>query len=413
MQVLIIAYVLPEPKSTGSGARMMGLIHAFLQQGWQVHVASPAVATPYSEDLSGLGIEISEIAVNDSSFDAFMVKMNPNIVLFDRFMMEEQFGWRVAKACPDAMRMIETVDLHCLREARHAQVKRTHAVAIQPEQEDLYGEIAWREIASIYRSDLSLLISDVELEVLDKSFGVADKLLHLCPLMLDAPHIKALPSFEQRAHFISIGNFRHAPNWDAVLWLKESIWSLIRKQLPQAELHIYGAYTPPKAAALHNPNAGFLIKDRAENVQDVMSNARIHLAPLRFGAGVKTKLSDAMSFGTPSITTSVGAEGMMVGSDWAGHIKDEPQAFADAAVALYQDKIAWEQAQIHGAKIVTTLFNQADNQHALLHRILEVKEHLAAHRQQNFIGQMLNHHHHRSTEFMSRWIELKNKPTNR
>jgi glycosyltransferase involved in cell wall biosynthesis len=409
MQVLIIAYVLPEPKSTGSGVRMMELIHAFLGQGWQVHIASPASATAYSEDLQSLGINISEIHVNHSSFDDFLIKTQPNMVLFDRFMMEEQFGWRVAKHCPDALRVLETIDLHCLREARHRQVKRTHAVALSVEASDLYNDIALREIASIYRSDISLLISDDEIEVLKTYFYVPTDMLHLCPFMLDLPDIQSLPNIEQRQHFVSIGNFRHAPNWDAVLWLKEVIWPLIRQQLPQAELHIYGAYTPPKATALHNEKQGFLIKDRADSVAEVMQASRVCLAPLRFGAGIKTKLADAMRFGAPNVTTTVGAEGMTGGLPWAGLIEDEPQAFADAAVALYHDKHAWQQAQKHGFEIVNTLFNKIRNQQALLQRILDVRDHLNAHRKQNFIGQMLNHHHHRSTEFMSRWIEAKNK----
>jgi glycosyltransferase involved in cell wall biosynthesis len=162
---------------------------------------------------------------------------------------------------------------------------------------------------------------------------------------------------------------------------------------------------------LHNAKEGFLIKDRAESVQDVMQQARINLAPLRFGAGIKTKLADAMMFGTPSVTTSIGAEAMTDGLPWAGAIEDDAQAFADAAVRLYQDKKTWKEAQSHGFKIVNSLFHKENNQHALLQRILDVRENLEVHRQQNFTGQMLNHHHHRSTEFMSRWIEAKNAVT--
>jgi glycosyltransferase involved in cell wall biosynthesis len=408
MQVLVIAYVLPEPKSTGSGARMMELIHLFLAQGWSVHMASPAQATDYSEDLSALGIKTSEIMVNDSIFDDFIAKMNPNIVLFDRFVMEEQFGWRVAKHCPQALRMLETIDLHCLREARHQQTKRTHAVALEPDKMDLYSDIAKREIASIYRSDMSLLISDYEVEVLDKYFSVPKNILHLCPFMLQ-PLQAELPSFSERQHFISVGNFRHAPNWDAVLWLKQEIWPLIRAKFPKAELHIYGAYTPPKATALHNAKEGFLIKDRAADVGEVMRQARINLAPLRFGAGIKTKLADAMLAGTPSVTTSVGVEGMTGGLPWAGNVADDAQGFADKAVALYQDEDAWLQSQKCSEAILHALFDPMNNGRALLARVQWLLDHIQEHRFNNFTGQMLNYHHHRSTEFMSRWIEAKNK----
>lgn len=403
--ILIIGLVWPEPGSTGASQRIMGYIALFQRKKWNITFACPAIKNKANTPLNKLGVFTQEIALNCSSFDDFLADLEPDIVLFDRFMMEEQFGWRVAKACPDTLRILETIDLHCLREARHQALK--HKQPFTPNM--LNNDIALREIASIYRSDLSIIISSHEYELLQSHFSIDKHLLHLCPFMLEAPNHKMLPNFEQRAHFISIGNFRHAPNWNAVLWLKEEIWPLIRKQLPQAELHIYGAYTPPKATALHNPKEGFLIKGRAEDVQEVMSNARVHLAPLRFGAGLKTKLADAMRFGTPSVTTSIGAEGMTNGLDWAGSIEDEPKAFANAAVALYHNKVAWQQAQEHGYHIVNSWFNQAYHQQRLWQKISELQENLAAQRQQNFIGQMLNHHHHRSTEFMSRWIEAKQK----
>ncbi len=272
----------------------------------------------------------------------------------------------------------------------------------------LNNDKALREIAAIYRSDLYIIISDFEYDILQSHFNIPKGLLHLCPFMLDKAEATNLPTFEDRQHFISIGNFRHAPNWDAVLWLKQEIWGLIREQLPKAELHIYGAYTPPKATALHNPREGFYIKDRAENVQEVMQSARLCLAPLRFGAGIKTKLADAMMFGTPNVTTTMGAEGMSGGLGWSGLVADDAQSFANAAVSLYQDKNKWLQAQTNGFNIVNTLFNHEDNQAKLLTRILDVQGNLQQHRQNNFIGLMLNHHFHRSTEFMSRWIEAKN-----
>ncbi|MDQ6995721.1 MAG: glycosyltransferase family 4 protein, partial [Mariprofundaceae bacterium] len=233
-----------------------------------------------------------------------------------------------------------------------------------------------------------------------------------CPFMLNHNTIsKPLPSFGERQHFMSIGSFRHAPNWDAVLWLKQDIWALIRQQLPQAELHIYGSYTPPKATALHAPKQGFYIEGRAASALDVSQHARLCLAPLRFGAGIKTKLADAMQTGTPSITTSVGAEGMHGDLPWGGKVCDDAQAFAQAAVNLYHDDVAWQQAQQHGFDILQHWFNAKNHQKQLIQATLSIQNNLEEHRLHNFTGSMLRHHHHRSTEFMSRWIEQKNTIT--
>ncbi len=192
------------------------------------------------------------------------------------------------------------------------------------------------------------MISDVEMRLLTEQFKVPAALLHWCPLMLE-PVTETFVPFDDRAHFLSIGNFRHAPNWDAVLWMKNSLWPLIRQQLPGAQLHIYGAYTPPKATALHNPAQGFHVMNWAEDALQVMGAARICLAPLRFGAGIKGKLADAMLCGTPSITTPIGAEAMGDEQPWPGMIDNSAPALAAAAVALYQDRARWTEAQEEAA----------------------------------------------------------------
>jgi len=210
-------------------------------------------------------------------------------------------------------------------------------------------DIMQREIAAIFRCDLTLVISDVELKLLVDYFQVPEYLLCYLPLWVVFKDTLVWPSCERRVNFISIGNFLHAPNWDATLLLKESIWPLIRMQLPQAHLFIYGAYPSQKVTQLHNPAQGFNIGGWTENAQAALSTARVCLAPLRFGAGIKGKLIDAMLSGTPSVTTSIGVEAMMEPSaqvgDWAGAVADSAQAFADAAVQLYSDSQRWQAAQ--------------------------------------------------------------------
>ena len=388
---------------------MMELINLFREQKWQVTFACPAAESDHMVDLEALGVAKQTIAVNDSAFDRFISELAPDVVLFDRFMMEEQFGWRVEKHTPNALRMIELIDLHLLRDARHRLAKVSHRVEQAVDIETLHSEIAKREIASIYRSDLTLLISDYEMALLMDRFSIPQQLLHLTPFMFDESHIaKPIPTFDQRAHFISIGNFRHAPNWDAVLWLKETIWPIIRKSLPDAELYIYGSYPPKKATVLHKTAEGFHLMGWAEDALEVMKCARVSLAPLRYGAGIKGKLADAMLSGTPSITTSVGAEAMHAELDWCGAVEDEPEAFAEAAIAIYRNEEVWLDAQQKGFDILERLFNKERNGAALIKRINDMRKNLQSDRQENFIGAMLRHHHHRSTEFMSRWIELKN-----
>jgi len=404
-RVLIIGYVWPEPRSSAAGSHMMGLIHCFRQQGWQITFASPAAISPHMEDLQALDIPAVSIALNCSSFDEFVGDLQPDIVLFDRFMMEEQFGWRVEKHCPNALRMLDTEDLHSLRNARHQALKQQREMTRQ----DLLSEMAQREVAAIYRCDLTLIISDYEKQLLETEFGVSpDLLLHL-PFMLDSSKLEQpRPAFEERQHFVTIGNFRHAPNWDAVLQLKQ-LWPKIRKQLPDAELHVYGAYPPKKATDLHQPKSGFLVKGWAEDANEVVRDARVMLAPLRFGAGIKGKLVEAMLNGTPSVTTPIGAEAMYGELPWNGLIANDDTGFINGAVELYQNPELWQQSQQNGDSIIQQRYPAQPLQTKLLARIETLRNRLAAHRLNNFTGAMLRHHHQRSTQFMSQWIETKTK----
>jgi hypothetical protein len=408
-RILILGFVWPEPNSSAAGGRMVQLISIFTAQGFDVTFASLAMDSDYMIDLESLGVTKKSIALNCSSFDIFVKELNPTIVLFDRFMMEEQFGWRVAENCPDALRLLDTEDLHCLRLARQKAFKGNR----QFTTDDLLVEdVAKREIASILRCDVSLMIAEYEMELLQSVFKIDADLLYYLPLLLEPIEdstIQNLPSFEERNNFVFIGNFLHEPNWNAVQYLKETIWPLIRKQLPEAVLQIYGAYPSQKVLQLHQPKHGFYIMGRANDAQEVVRNARGVLAPLRFGAGIKGKLVEAMQCGTPSITTTIGAESMCGNLPWNGFVADEPQVFADKAVELYDDKNLWLKAQENGFEIIEKCYLKYLFEDDFIQHILKVQTRLKPHRLYNFMGTLLQHHTLTSTKYMSRWIEEKNK----
>ncbi len=408
--LLIIGFVWPEPNSTAAGSRMMQLITLFLSQNWKITFASPAADTAHMVNLEEHNVTKVSIAINNTSFDHFIKQLQPSIVLFDRFITEEQFGWRISKHCPGALKILNTEDLHSLRKTRQELFKRKKAFEIK---ELLKQDVTKREIASIYRCDLSLIISDFEMKLLTESLGVKENLLFYLPFLL-APITsetkKDWPNYEKRNHFITIGNFRHEPNWNSVLYLKDTIWPLIKKELPEIELHVYGAYPSDKVTQLHNPKEGFLIKGWADDAQDVVSQARVSLAPLQFGAGIKGKLAESMLCGTPNVTTSIGTEGMLYeDSDWNGFVADNPSPFAKAAVRLYSDKNIWQQAQQNGIEIINTRFQEKKFMLDFITKIDTIRNNLEEHRINNFIGNMLQYHTVRSTEYMSRWIEEKNK----
>ncbi|WP_299123652.1 glycosyltransferase family 4 protein [uncultured Winogradskyella sp.] len=405
--LLIIGFVWPEPKSSAAGSRMLQLIDQFQNQGYEVIFASAANTSYNTFDLNSISVETKSILLNDSSFDVFISELNPDVVLFDRFMTEEQYGWRVAEQCSNALRILDTEDFHGLRKAREMALKDNADVSV----EHLHNDITKREIASIYRCDLSLIISEAEIDILTNQFKIDKSLLCYLPFLLEPiskPEITQLPNFEVREHFITIGNFLHAPNYDAVLHLKQTIWPLIRKQLPHAELHIYGAYESQKVTQLNNTKEGFLIKGFVDNINEVMQNAKVCLAPLRFGAGLKGKLIDAMQNGTPCVMSGIASEGMFGELEPNGFVACSPEEFTRKAVELYNTSETWNRKQNLGFNILNQRFIKTDFETLFSERVTELSSNLKTHRQNNFIGNLLQHQTLQSTKYMSKWIAAKN-----
>ena len=400
--LVIIGKVFPEPNSTAAGSRMIQLMDSFLTQNYQITFLSTASISENSLDLSSKNIQFQNILLNDNSFDELIKNLNPEIVIFDRFTTEEQFGWRVSEQVPNAIKILDTEDLHFLRNAREKAFKQNKIL----ENSDLINDVFKREMASILRCDLSLIISEFEMNLLVKKFKIDENILFYLPLFGEVKKPKT--SFSERKNFISIGNFLHEPNWQTVLQLKK-LWKNIKNQLPEAEIHIYGAYASEKVFQLHNEKEGFIIKGRAESVETVFKTAKVLLAPIPFGAGIKGKLLESMQFGLPNVTSAVGAEAMHGNHDWNGFITDNETEFVEKAVLLYQDENLWQKSQEKGFNIIENRFKKELFEPDFIHKIQEISENLELHRNQNFLGQILQHHTLQSTKYLSKWIEEKNK----
>ena len=402
-QLLIIGHTFPEPSTTAAGSRMMQLIELFNEEKYQITFASTAAVSEKTADLQRQHISIQNIKLNDVSFDEFIKKLNPEIVVFDRYITEEQFGWRVSENCPNALKILDTEDLHFLRKAREEAVKNVKTIS----EANLFSETAKRELASILRCDLSLIISEYEMELLQNRFKIASEILYYLPFLVAAVS-ESTPAFEERQNFFAIGNLLHAPNVDSVLQLKK-LWPEIRQQLPDAELHIYGAYAPQQVLQLNNIKEGFLIKGWADDLEMAMKTYRVQLAPLRFGAGLKGKLLDAMRFGLPTVTTEIGAEGMCGELPFGGTISTSKEKFIDVSVQLYSQKDLWNKAQQNGFSIIENRFQKKMFSDVFKKHLRTLSAQLEQHRRENFFGQILQHHTLQSTKYLAKWIEAKGK----
>jgi len=397
---LLLARHWPEPTSTAAGRRTLDLIGALENAGYQVEIASPAEVSPFQ---ANTGLRQHSIAVNDSGFDHWIAELKPALVVYDRFVMEEQFGWRVHQQCPEAMTLLDTSDFHSLREARQQALTSGQPI-------NLFNATAERELAAMARCDLTLMISQVEIELLQSQFQFpAEQLLYLPFLVDQLPHLDELPGFDERQNLMIIGGFKHAPNRDAVAWFRTAVWPVVRKQLPTLECHVYGAYADHAIQQQHQPKAGFYLQGRAEDALETLKKYRLNLAPLRFGAGQKGKILDGWLSGTPTVTTPIGAEAMAPLDNWGYTVSDDPQQLADNIVELYSNAVAWQQTQRSGVQALKSGFWHQDYVPGFIRRLHSVALDLAQHRNRQIWGRILRRTEHRAEEFMSRWIEAKNR----
>lgn len=405
--LLCIGFVYPEPKSSAAGARIMQLLHLFLEQGYEITFGTTANPSTNTADLSTMGIQVKTLELNSDSFDTFLVELNPGVVLFDRYLTEEQFGWRVAKYCPNAIRILDTEDLHFLRHAREKNLKSK----LNFSKNFLNSDIAKREISSLYRCDLTLIISEVEYDILVNELQIDPSLLFYIPFIFPSSNNSFSSfclSFEERKDFIFIGNFLHAPNLNAVEYLKTTLWPKLSNAIPNSEIHIYGAYAKSKHLSMTNSQENFFIHGFIDNAEKVIGSARVMLAPLQFGAGLKGKIFDAMRLGTPCAMSSVAAEGIFGECLSNGFIEDDPDIFVKYAGQLYTDFNIWQQSQYNGYYVLKSRFCSSFFVKQLFNTIDYLSNNLDAHRLQNFTGILLQHNTMQSTKYLSKWIQAKN-----
>lgn len=391
-KILVIGNVFPEPDSSAAGTKMMQWLALFKENNFDVIYASTAPKSEFSADISLFVKDSWKIKMNDISFDEQVKTFQPDIVLYDRFMTEEQFSWRIRENHPSAIHLLETQDLHFLREARE-------------KNQDFHNVTCKREIASILRCDLTFIISMAEYNFLRQHFPfVTDKISYF-PLCYNID--EAAFANKDRENFFFIGNFLHAPNRQAVLFLKK-IWHNIRQNIPTAKVYIYGAYPNQQILQLHNENEGFIVKGRVKNIQPIFTQHAILLAPLQFGAGLKGKLLEAMQFGALSITTPIGAEGIASDGEWNGRVV-ELDDFVAATVAIYQEHEKWAILAKKGRIILESKFTLEAHKTRVLEEINTLSKDINKWRNDHFLSEVMHFHRQQSVKYLSKWIMEKNK----
>jgi O-antigen biosynthesis protein len=221
-------------------------------------------------------------------------------------------------------------DLNFLREGRRAVIEQNKGILPVVE--------SWKskELSLMQKCDKTLVFSEKELKTVRKIDSTIT--ISVAPWVQDV-NGSSNKAINERKNIVFLGGFAHPPNEDGVLWFTEKVFPVILKQLPGVRFVIAGSYPTKAIVALQSDHifvTGFLA-----DVSELFNNAKVFVAPLRYGAGLKGKIIHAMSYGMPVVTTRIGAEGLHLKDGENAMIADDPLQFANKVLEVYTDKSRW------------------------------------------------------------------------
>lgn len=329
---LIIDEIVPAIDKDSGSVRMNALIGVIQSLGYKVTFwPRYLVGTqPYTQNLQQTGVEV---VYGDINFQEFSKKrgVNYDLVILSRPNIAPTFLNTVLAYYPNAKTIYDTVDLAFLRKSR--QYDLDHSKTTLKESKILKKV----ELGTIQRVDASIVVSPIEKQLIARLSPKS-----LVGVVSNIHEQKNLPNndFLKRKDLLFIGNFFHEPNIDAMVWFCEEVMPLINKQDPKIKLNIVGSNSTEQINKLASRNVNVL--GFVENVDSIFNQSRVFIAPLRFGAGVKGKVGQALEYGIPVVSTSVGIEGMYMKNGQNCLIADTEEKFANAVIKLYNDKEYWE-----------------------------------------------------------------------
>jgi GT2 family glycosyltransferase len=339
-QVLLIDHRMLTPDRDAGSVRMLEMIRAIRRSGHHVcFIPDNLLAqAPYKQQLQGIGVEVIHHPYC-RSIAAFLKQHGHefDLVIISRAEIAARHMSTVRRHAPQAKVIFDTVDLHFLREKREAELKQ------DPSLRPAVARTKQQELRLVRRADLTLVVSPVEAEILEKECPWHD--VHVFPTIYPVGQADD-HRFDGRRNIVFIGSFEHPPNADGVLYFASEILPKVLQRIPDAVFQVIGSGPPPEIQRLASRHLEVL--GHVPEVTSYFDRARLSVAPLRFGAGVKGKVNQSLALGVPTVVTSVAAEGMYLVHEENAMIADDPESFAEAIVRVWTSPELWKRLSASG-----------------------------------------------------------------
>jgi len=339
LNILYIDHYVPEPDKDSGSLRTFSILSILEQMKNKITVwpDNQQYTIPYVSELQQKGIEV---IYKNPDFDKFLDERKHlyDVAILTRPYISVNYIDKIKEKMPNCKIIYDTIDLHFLRMNRQAALENKT-------QDNKAEEMRELELSLMKKSDITILTSPVEADLLHKE----DSSLKFAILPNIHTESGAVDGFDRRKNMIFLGGFQHTPNIDSAEYLVQKIWPKIKEKIPDLKLYIIGSSPTEKIKKLSSEDievTGF-VKDIFPYYKD----CKMMLAPIRYGAGVKGKITQSLAMGLPVITSSLGAEGINLEDGKNCMIADSEDDFAKKAIQVYTDEKLWKTLSHNGMDV--------------------------------------------------------------
>ncbi|MCV6638475.1 glycosyltransferase [Candidatus Albibeggiatoa sp. nov. NOAA] len=343
--VLVIDATLPTYDEDSGSLRMYTTLKIWNEMGFRITFYPDNMDGnfKYRHALEALGIEVAyEYNIQDVlSYRRFDYAMVCRVDVGQRYIPH------IRMVSPTTQVFYDTVDIHYVREERQAEIENNPKLAknaVKTKQ---------KELSNCLLSDRVLVVTDADGKHLQQEIPNLDYAV-LPNVHTQQPLSQA--GFDDRDGLVFIGNYNHQPNEDAVYYFVEKVLPKVHEQLPDVKFYVVGSNMKDDMKELASEHVK--IVGWVDEVAPEFEKRRVFVSYLRYGAGMKGKIGQALSLGLPVVCTRISAEGMGLVDEETALLADDAEGFAQQICRLYQDKALWEQLAKEGYDYIERTYGE-------------------------------------------------------
>lgn len=350
-RALILDYECPRPDISAGGYAILEEIKLLQALGFKCTFLASNLAwlDNYTKELQKNGIEV-EYSPFTTSIPQFLQRRGKefDLIYAYRFHVAEVMLDSARLYAPQAKIVVSVCDLHFLREIREAQYTNSE------DRMETALVTRERELSLLRRVDLALTYTEAEAAVVT-SHNLNPSAIELCPWVLHPPEYSQ--KFKNTKDIVFFGSLSHRPNVEAILWIVDNLLAPIKSLLPGVNFLIYGSGQSDEISVIEEDYSNIIYRGYVDNISEVYSSARILIAPMQSGAGMKGKVLNAFAWGVPTIISPIAAEGLSAIDSVHTIVARSKDDWVKEIVELYSNEKKWNMISQNSYEFAKSIYS--------------------------------------------------------